>query len=321
MEPFRALVADLLPSDQRTLGFAVQSFFIGVGAVVASALPWLFTHVFGVSNTAPVGEIPPSVVYSFAAGAVAFLTAVSWTVFRTKEYPPEDLEAFRNEQSAGKGFFHGAREVMSDLRHMPLTMARLAVVQFFSWFALFAMWIYTTAAVTSHVFGASDPTTAAYNEGADWVGVLFSAYNGFAAVVAFALPPLAKRITRKGVHLLSLMLGGAGLASFSIIGDPMLLLLPMLGVGLAWASILSMPYAILAGSIPSAKMGVYMGIFNFFIVIPQIVAAGILGYFMRTVLGGDAMNALVLGGGSMIVAGLLVTIVPDADDPARSEGR
>jgi maltose/moltooligosaccharide transporter len=320
MEPFRALVADLLPSDQRTLGFAVQSFFIGVGAVVASALPWLFTHVFGVSNTAPAGEIPPSVMYSFAAGAVAFLTAVCWTVFRTKEYPPADLEAFRKEQSAGKGFLHGAREVMSDLRHMPLTMARLAVVQFFSWFALFAMWIYTTAAVTSHVYGTSDPTTAAYNEGADWVGVLFSAYNGFAAVVAFALPPLAKRITRKGVHMLSLMLGGAGLASFSIIGDPMLLLLPMLGVGLAWASILSMPYAILAGSIPPAKMGVYMGIFNFFIVIPQIVAAGILGYFMRTLLGGDAMNALILGGGSMLLAGLLVAIVPDADDPASKEG-
>lgn len=319
MEPFRALVADLLPSDQRTLGFAVQSFFIGVGAVVASALPWTFTHVFGVSNTAPAGEIPPSVMYSFAAGAVAFLSAVSWTVFRTKEYPPENLEAFRKEQSAGKGFLHGAREVMADLWRMPTTMARLAVVQFFSWFALFAMWIYTTAAVTSHVYGASDPTTAAYNEGADWVGVLFSAYNGFAAVVAFALPPLAKRITRKGVHMVSLILGGVGLASFSIIGDPMLLLVPMVGVGLAWASILSMPYAILAGSIPPAKMGVYMGIFNFFIVIPQIVAAGILGYFMRTLLDGDAMNALLLGGISMIMAGVLVMIVPDADDPAHSE--
>ncbi|MEK6650647.1 MAG: MFS transporter [Bacteroidota bacterium] len=315
MEPFRALVADLLPSDQRTLGFAVQSFFIGIGAVVASALPWLFTHVLGVPNTAPAGEIPPSVIYSFTVGAGAFFGAVVWTVVRTKEYPPDNLDSFLAERKATGGFVRGVREVLNDLRQMPKTMARLAIVQFFSWFALFAMWIYTTAAVTSHIFGTTDPTSVAYNEGADWVGVLFAAYNGFAAVVAFLLPLLAKRTSRKTVHMFSLFAGGLGLASFAFVGDPLWLLASMAGVGLAWASILSMPYAILAGALPSSKMGVYMGIFNFFIVIPQIFAAGILGFFMRTLLGGHAINALVLGGASMVIAGIMVILVPDADDP------
>ncbi len=316
MEPFRALVADLLPSEQRTLGFAVQSFFIGVGAVVASALPWLFTHVLNVPNTAPAGEIPPSVVYSFAVGAGAFFLAVLWTVLRTKEYPPENLESFVAHRTATGGFLKGVAEVLGDLRRMPQTMVRLAIVQFFSWFALFAMWIYTTSAVTSHIYGTTDPTSAAYNEGADWVGILFSAYNGFAALVAFLLPVLAKWTSRKTVHMISLCAGGMGLASFSIIGDPYWLLASMAGIGLAWASILSMPYAILAGALPSGKMGVYMGIFNFFIVIPQIVAAGLLGYLMRTVLGGLPINALLLGGASMIVAAALVLLVPDADEPA-----
>ena len=320
MEPFRALVADLLPSEQRTLGFAVQSFFIGVGAVVASALPWFFTHILDVPNTAPPGEIPLSVVYSFSVGAGAFFVAVLWTILRTKEYPPEDLDAFLSARAATGGFFHGAKEVMRDLVRMPTTMSRLAIVQFFSWFALFAMWIYTTSAVTSHIYGTTDPTSAAYNEGADWVGVLFSAYNGFAAVVAFLLPILTRRTSRKIVHMVSLCAGGIGLASISIINDPYWLLASMAGVGLAWASILSMPYAILAGSLPPGKMGVYMGIFNFFIVIPQIVAAGALGFFMKTLLGGLPVNAILLGGASMLIAAVLVLIVPDRDEPA-TQGR
>ncbi len=314
MEPFRALVADLLPSEQRTTGFAVQSFFIGVGAVVASALPYVFRNFFGVSNTASPGVIPESVVLSFTVGAIAFIGAVVWTVVRTREYPPGDLEVFRKEKEDTKGVFRGVREIVVSLRDMPKTMIQLAVVQFFSWFALFAMWIYTTGAVTAHIYGTSDTTSELYNRGADWVGVLFSAYNGFAAVVAFLLPVLAKRISRKGVHAVSLIIGGIGLASFYVIKDPNLLLISMVGIGLAWASILSMPYAILAGALPSKKMGVYMGIFNFFIVIPQIVAAGILGFCVRTFLHGEAVNALLLGGGSMILAGILVTMVSDVDD-------
>ena len=314
MEPFRALVADLLPSDQRTTGFAVQSFFIGLGAIIASALPYIFTNWFGIGNSAPAGEIPPSVIYSFYVGGIAFLGAVGWTVFRTKEYPPQDVAAFEQEKKEKSGFFTGAKEIFLSLQQMPKTMIQLAVVQFFSWFALFCMWIYTTSAVTSHIFRASDPTSALYNEGADWVGVLFAAYNGFAALAAFLLPVIATRTSRKFVHMLSLVIGGLSLASFYVVKDPTMLLFSMVGVGLAWASILSMPYAILAGALPPSKMGVYMGIFNFFIVIPQICAAGILGYMMHTVLNNHAINALLLGGFSMALSGILALFVNDVDE-------
>ncbi|HEX2960948.1 MAG TPA: MFS transporter [Ignavibacteriales bacterium] len=314
MEPFRALVADLLPSEQRTMGFAIQSFFIGVGAVVASALPYIFDHWFHVSNVAAEGEIPASVKYSFYAGAAAFITAVVWTVIKTKEYPPKDLEAFRKEKSESAGFMAGVKDIFKSFVQIPKTMAQLAVVQFFTWFALFAMWIYTTPAVTKHIYHTVDTASAAYNEGANWVGVLFAAYNGFAAVCAFLLPLIAKHTSRKFVHMLSLVIGGLGLASFYVVGDPNILIISMLGIGLAWASILSMPYAILAGALPPEKMGVYMGIFNFFIVIPQILASAILGYFMKTFLQNEAIYALLLGGASMILAGIMVMFVKDVDE-------
>ncbi|MFZ4618948.1 MAG: MFS transporter [Bacteroidota bacterium] len=314
MEPFRALVADILPSEQRTTGFAVQSFFIGIGAIVASSLPYIFTNWFGISNSAAAGEIPTSVVYSFYAGGVAFLGAVSWTVFRTKEYPPADMELFEKEKKESAGFFAGVKDIMVSFKEMPKTMRQLAVVQFFSWFALFCMWIYTTSAVTSHIYGTSDPTSPLYNQGADWVGVLFSAYNGFAALAAFLLPVIARKTSRRAVHMISLVIGGLSLASFYFIKDPTMLLGSMVGVGLAWASILSMPYAILAGALPPKKMGVYMGIFNFFIVIPQIAAAGLLGFIMHTFLNNEAINALLLGGGSMILSGVLAMFVDDKDE-------
>ncbi len=314
MEPFRALVADLLPSEQRTTGFAVQSFFIGTGAIVASALPWMFTNWFDIANTAPAGEIPDSVRFAFYVGAAAFLFAVLWTVLRTKEYPPEDMDAFHRAKAEHRGLLHGVRDIFSSIIGMPRTMLQLAVVQFFSWFALFAMWIYTTPAVTQHIYGTSDPTTALYNEGADWVGVLMAVYNGFAAIMAFAIMAMAKRFSRKTVHAISLAIGGIGLASFFFIKDPNLLLVSELAIGLAWASILSMPYAILAGSLPPAKMGVYMGIFNFFIVLPQIVAASILGFMVKSLFGGEAIYALVAGGVSMLVAGGLVYFVEDRDE-------
>ncbi|MHB8930323.1 MAG: MFS transporter [Melioribacteraceae bacterium] len=313
MEPFRALVADILPSDQRTTGFAVQSFFIGTGAIVASALPYIFTNWLGISNTAPQGEIPPSVRYSFYVGAFAFISAVGWTVFRTKEYPPENIELFERNKLENKGLTKGVVEIFKSFIGMPKTMIQLAFVQFFSWFALFAMWIYSTPAVTHHIYGASDPTSTSYNEGANWVGILFAVYNGFAALTAFLLPWVAKRTSRKTVHMISLIFGGLGLISFYFIKDPNLLLISELGIGLAWASILSMPYAILAGSIPSDKMGVYMGIFNFFIVIPQITAAAILGFLVRHFMGNEAIYALLAGGVSMFIAALLVMFVNDVD--------
>ncbi len=520
MEPFRAFVGDLLPDEQRTAGFAMQSFFIGTGAVIASALPYMLTNWAGISNTAAAGVIPDSVKWSFYLGAGVFFLSVLYTVITSKEYSPEEMEAFEKARkeyspeelrkalsaerkehklgtlgtiwmlagllltalfryldlerdlyilSGGIAFFgliqlmasafrRSGREnsgfvtVMEDLYNMPRTMRQLAVVQFFSWFALFAMWIYSTAGITGqaydmhlsrdevqalhevyreisrkgsrdagieaeferyekkfeagktpridsrfvnyfldgrliseekllddldklsehlpqdesgkaakeevrslraemagagegrgsgpesvsyetlHAFILSHPGTLQmageewerlllvdrlkyvqkeYNTGANWVGILFAAYNLFAAMIAFFLPFMARYIGRKGVHALCLGLGGLGLIAIFFIHAPGLLLLPMLGVGIAWAGILSMPYAILSGALPAKKMGLYMGIFNFFIVIPQIVAASLLGFFMRNLLGNDAVMALVLGGGSMLLAAVLVFFVDD----------
>jgi maltose/moltooligosaccharide transporter len=251
-------------------------------------------------------------------GAFAYITAILITVFSTREYPPKEPDPSGNPKREEIGFEQGCREIFSALKEMPRTMIQLAFVQFFSWFALFSMWIYSTPAVTRHVFGATDPGSPLYNEGANWVGILFAAYNGFAAVVAFFLPFLARSIGRKWVHALCLVAGGLGLGSFFIIQNPYLLLFSMMGVGLAWASILSMPYAILAGALPEHRMGLYMGVFNFFIVIPQITAAGILGFFIRIFSGGDPIYALCLGGVSMVLAALLTGWVEDVDDPTRN---
>jgi maltose/moltooligosaccharide transporter len=381
MEPFRAFVGDMLPSEQRTVGFSMQSFFIGIGAIVASALPYMMTNWFGISNTAAAGEIPDSVKFSFYIGGAVFLLAVLYTVFSTKEYSPEELKKFSDEEKKlshtktsianlisasafnkngliwifvgliGSAILHfvlhendfglyvlfvgsiifgllqlvagfftnrnktsgGLVSILNDLYKMPKTMKQLAVVQFFSWFALFAMWIYTTPAVTHHIYGATDPASELYNQGADWVGVLMAVYNGFAAVMAFFIMWIAKLTNRKTVHMISLIIGGISFASFYFIKDPNLLLVSELGIGLAWASILAMPYAILAGSLPAEKMGVYMGIFNFFIVIPQITAAAILGFFVKNIVGGESIYALLLGGASMIIAGLFTLIVDDVD--------
>ncbi|MDX9772805.1 MAG: MFS transporter [Bacteroidales bacterium] len=388
MEPFRAFVGDMLSSKQRTSGFAMQSFFIGIGAVVGSFLPWMLANWFNVPEVPAEGKlIPFNLKLSFYIGAAILLLAVLWTIIRTKEYSPAELEEFEKGEkiargetleepgtqgadleaqssinfyrpgviwlivgllltfllsrvnlekelyvvtggisifgllqivagmlkSAGKGS-NGMNSILTDLKHMPSTMGQLAVVQFFTWFALFSLWIYTTAAVTSQIYGTSDTTSLAYNKGANWVGVLFGVYNGFAAVVAFLLPVLAKATSRKLTHTISLIVGGLSLMSISLIHTPGMLILPMLGIGLAWASILSMPYAILTGSLPHNKMGIYMGIFNFFIVIPQILAASLLGSMVKHLFNGNTMLALVAGGVSMIIAGVSVRLVNDVDD-------
>jgi maltose/moltooligosaccharide transporter len=313
MEPFRALVADMLPDEQRTLGFAVQSFFIGTGAVIASLLPYILGEFFKISNEGTAeNPIPETVEMSFYLGAFAYITAVVWTVIKTREYPPEDFKQFYPADSEEhSGFMAGVREFLQDFANIPSTMIRLAFVQFFSWLALFAMWIYTTPAVTSHIFGATDATSQAYNDGANWVGNMFAVYNGFSAIIAFLLPLLAAKTSRKTVHTICLAAGGVGLMSIFYATDKNTLIFSMVGVGIAWASILSMPYAILAGALPENKMGIYMGIFNFFIVIPQITAAAILGYIVKTVFNNEPIYALVIGGASMFVAAALVTIVHD----------
>ena len=314
MEPFRALVGDLLPSEQRTTGFAAQTFFIGVGAVVASSLPWMLTNWFHVANTAAAGHIPPSVRYSFTVGGVVFFLAVLWTVLRTKEYPPENMAEFKAEKARNAGFMNGVRESFLGIFEMPKTMRQLAVVQFFSWLALFSMWIYTTPAITSHIYHTTDATSKVYNEGADWVGVCFAVYNGVSALAALLLPVIARATSRRFTHMLCLVAGGLGLISIYFVQDPKMLLLSMVGVGVAWASILSVPYAMLAGALPSNKMGYYMGVFNFFIVIPQVVAGLILGFFTTHFFHGESILTLVLGGVSMIISGLLTLRVSDADD-------
>src|SRR5258705_8338569 len=377
MEPFRAFVGDQLNPDQRPAGYSMQSFFIGVGAVVASMLPWLLDRA-GVSNhTAAPGGIRDTVRYAFEIGAGVLLLAIAWTTLRSREYPPQTLLSFddavpvgaaaapldpRRERRKGlawgvaglAGFtlvalwrldpqlyllcagallwgvaqwVHGRgvppglfASIMGDLATMPQAMRRLAPVQFFSWLALFSMWIYTTAAVAQVHYGSSDPHSAAFNRGANWVGVLFAAYNGFAAIAAAVIPRMVRSFVLRGSHLITVSLGAAALLSFLVIRDPHWLLLAMVGMGFAWASILSLPYALLSDSLPAQKMGLYMGVFNFFIVIPQLVAASMLGFLLRAMFGGAPIYALVLGGLSFVLAGLLVLRVPQPA-PERQGGR
>jgi maltose/moltooligosaccharide transporter len=372
MQPFRAFIGDMLPDEQRTQGFAMQTFFIGVSSVVASVCPWVFTKWLGIANTAPAGVIPPSVRWSFYIGGFAFLAAVLWTIFRVREYSPQEQEAFNVSTEAesadataldrkscirqglflilagaalsyaifaedwyvglyiisGSIVFYGllqiaaaARakaghtkgmvEIVADLKAMPKTMQQLAGVTLLTWFALYALFIYTTSAVTSFHFHSSDPTSTVYNEGANWVGVLMAVYNGVAAVVAFLLPPIAKKIGRVATHMIALVIGGLGLMSMIVIKDPIMLLVSMVAIGIAWASLLTMPYAILSSAVSHRKMGVYMGMFNLFLVIPQIIAAAVLGLLVKTVFGGQTIYALVLAGAAMVVAGFLTLFVQD----------
>jgi len=318
MEPFRAFVGDMLPDTQRTKGFAVQTFFIGVGSVIASALPFILTNWFGLSNTAPEGQIPASVVWSFYLGAFAFFVCVMWTVMRSFEYSPEELKQFNGDNYEEEA--HGISDFFASFVKMPKTMVQLAVVQYFSWFALFTMWIYTTAAVTQHIFGTEDTTSKLYNDGADLAGLAFAAYNLFSALLAFLLPYLAQKTSRKFVHMICLLAGAAGLGSIALIDgaeNANLIYLSMLGVGLAWSSILTMPYAMLSGALPAHKMGIYMGIFNFFIVIPQITAASILGYLMSEFFGNQAINVILLGAGSFVLASVLTLLVKDVGEEMR----
>jgi maltose/moltooligosaccharide transporter len=314
MEPFRALVGDMLPSNQRTTGFGAQTFFIGIGAVVGSLLPYIFTKWLHFTNVAPAGQISPSLKYAFYTGGIIYFLAVLWTVVRTREYPPENLAEFEAEKARTAGFWNIIKEAFAGISDMPRTMRQLAVVQFFSWLALFSLWIYATPAITSHIYHTSDTTSKIYNEGADWVNVCFSVYNGVSALAALALPLIARVTSRRVTHLLCLTAGGLGLISIYFIQNPQLLLVSMLGVGVAWASILSIPYAMLAGALPANKMGYYMGVFNFFIVLPQMVAGITLGFFTKHVFGGQPVLTLVLGGCSMILSGLLTLRVHDADD-------
>jgi len=312
MEPFRAFVADKLPEEQRTLGFVMQSFFIGIGQTLANALPYLFTAM-GVVGVMASG-IPLSVDYSFKIGAIVFLAAVVWTVASTKEYPPEDMEAFQRMRAERRGCLREFAEIGSALVEMPETMKQLAVVQFFTWFALPCMWQFFGLAVARHVFNAPDEKSALFAAGTEWGGLCFAAYNVVCFIIAFLLPSLAKATSRKTVHTIALLCGGIGLISVYFITSKWLLFASMAGVGIAWASILSMPYVMLSTAVPPERMGVYMGVFNLFIVIPQIVMSLIVPNIFNNVLRGDPRNAVVLGGISLLFAAVSVLIVRDVHE-------
>lgn len=314
MEPFRAFVGDKLPSSQMTTGFATQTFFIGLGAVIASLLPYIFSNYFHMSNTAPAGRVGDSVKYSFYIGAIVFLASVLWTVLSTKEFPPENIEKWEEEKLKTKGFVKGIVEISKGISSMPSTMLQLAIVQFFTWFGFYSMWLYTTPAIAQNAYFTIDPTSKAYQDAGDWVGVMFTIYSAVSAITAFLLPMLAKRIGRKYTHMVCLIIGGIGLLSLIFIKSHSMLLIPMIAVGLAWSSTLTMPYAILAGALPPNKMGFYMGVFNFFIVIPQLLASFILGYVIKDIFHEQAIYALVIGGVAMVIGGILNSIVKDKDE-------
>jgi maltose/moltooligosaccharide transporter len=322
MEPFRALVADKLPLDQRTLGFSVQSTLIGIGAVAGSWITYALAEWFNVSKTAPAGSVPDNVIFSFYIGAAVLIITIIWTVVSTREYSPKELEEYTGEGEEVNPATeiikkeNGFVQIMKDFAAMPRTMKQLGVVQFFSWLALFGMWVYTTPAIAQHVYNlpVSDTSSVMYNDAGNWVGVLFGVYNGVAALYAMLLPFIAKATSRKTAHAISLLIGAAALVSIYFVKDPDMLIVPMIGIGIAWASILSMPYAILSGALPAKKMGIYMGLFNFFITIPQIVNGLASGPLLKYLFNSQAIYALIIAGFSLLIAAGAVYFVEDKDN-------
>jgi maltose/moltooligosaccharide transporter len=311
MEPFRAFVTDKLPDDQRTRGFAMQSVFIGLGSIVASALPWMMANWFHVTNSHAGGTIPATVRYSFYIGAFAFITAVVYTVITSTEYPPADISNRMKAKESKKGFGAGAREILHSIATMPKRMRKLALVQFFTWPGLFLMWFYYSPAVARNVFGAVSEKDALYTHGVEFAGLTLSYYNLVTFVFAFFLPFIAAKLGRKYTHMLCLLCGAVGLISVGFIHAPYMLYASMTGVGIAWASILSMPYAMLGGCLPENKVGIYMGIFNFFIVLPEVLASLCFGWIMSHVLNNNRLLAVEIGGCLMIIAALLTLFVDE----------
>jgi len=319
MQPFRALVADMVPEEQRTLGYSVQSFLINTGAVVGSILPYFLTNILGVQNTAPSGQVPPSVIWSFYIGGAILLSSVIWTVFRTKEYPPKeyceqnnlDFEVWSEHRKEKKSMAEKFKNFIHLFTQMPPIMARLAIVQFFSWFALYLMWVYTTPAIAQHVYGVpiGDSSSDLYQEAGNWVGVLFGAYSLFAAIFSILMTRIARLIGRKATYSLALVLGGLGYLSMYIFNTPNMLIISMVGIGIAWAAILAMPYALLSESLPADKMGVYMGIFNFTIAGPQIISGLVGGTILRNLFDNHAIYILVVCGVSMLLGACSVMFV------------
>jgi maltose/moltooligosaccharide transporter len=305
MEPFRAFVADKLPDSQLNKGFIMQSLMIGLGGSIASALPWIMRNWFGMQNIAGKGIIADNVRFSFYIGAFFFLSAVLFTVFRTKEYPPTDVGFKEKVAESNKGFGGGVREIFSAMGKMPPRMRIIALVQFFTWPGLFLMWFYYSVAVAYNVFGATSDTDPAFGDGRDFAGLTLSFYNVVTFAFAFVLPFIADKLGRKTTHSICLLCGAAGLISVAFVTNKYMLYGCMTGVGIAWASILSMPYAMLSPVLPRNKIGIYMGIFNFFIVLPEIIASLGFKWIMNNILDNDRLLAVQVGGYLMIIAALI----------------
>jgi maltose/moltooligosaccharide transporter len=309
MEPFRAFVTDKLPDSQINKGFAMQSFMIGLGGSIASSLPWVFSNIFKVSNTAAQGNIAENVKMSFFTGAFFFFGAVLYTVLTTKEYPPTDFEANVKAKENKKGFWKkladGFAEIWESLKSMPKRMQIVSLVQFFTWPGLFLMWFYYTTAVATNIYGGVDNNDPLYAKGADFAGLTLAFYNVVTFLFALVLPYIANKLGRKSTHALCLLAGALGLISVGWVTNPKMLYLSMLGVGIAWTSILSMPYAMISKSLPIGKVGIYMGIFNFFIVLPEIIASFGFGSIMKNVLHNDRLLAVQIGGALFIVAAII----------------
>lgn len=321
MQPFRALVADMVSDEQRTLGYSIQSFLINTGAVIGSVLPFVLTNIIGVQNTAPEGHVPPSVIWSFYIGGAILLLSVVWTVFRTKEYAPKeyceqngiDYDAWSAKKKEKKSVAERLKLFFKLFADMPPVMIKLAVVQFFSWFALYLMWVYTTPAVAQHIFGTEigDSSSQLYQEAGNWVGVLFGAYSLFAAIFSLFMTRIARKIGRKATYSLALMLGGLGYLSMYFFNTPNALFVSMIGIGIAWAAILAMPYSLLSGALPAEKMGVYMGIFNFTIAGPQIVSGLVSGPVLRAVFDNHAIYMIIICGISMLLGSFFVSFIKE----------
>ena len=309
MEPFRALVADMLPAKQATVGFAVQTFLIGIGAVVGSWLPYVLLNWFGIGADLSESGVPLNLVYSFYIAAAILLITIIWTVTNTKEYSPEELAEFNGDTVVNER--PKFSEMFRDVANMPRIMKQLGLVQFFSWIALFGMWVYTTPAVAQQIFNETDPNTELFQTAGDWVGILFGVYNFVAMLFALFLIPISNKLGRKTTHAIALTIGAISLISIGFITNKNLLILPMVGVGIAWASILAMPYAMLAPNLPQNKMGVYMGIFNFFITIPQIVNAFFSGLILKYCFASNSVWMLVLSGCFLILGACSVMYIKE----------
>jgi maltose/moltooligosaccharide transporter len=318
MEPFRAFVGDLLPEDQRTQGFAMQSLLIGLGSVSASALPWLLSHVFGLDNSASTIGIPLTVKWAFYMGAAVFLSTVLWTIVSTPEYPPEDLTAFRQQQQERLGAQQTIGEIITALREMPGVMRQLAVVQCLSWAGMFCFFLYFPPAIARNIFGATDQTSPLYTQGIEWAGLCIAGYNAVCFLVSFLLPRLVEMSSRKTAHALCLLCGALGFVSLYFIHQPVWVLLSMVGVGITWASLLSLPYAMLIGVLPEQKIGIYMGIFNFFIVLPEVFVSLGLGWVVEHSLGSDRLLAVVMGGCFLFLSAIVSQRI---QEPAARETR